>query len=153
MEYRARITHEGTRTLAEFPDCPGCQTFAEKNESIEAMAEDALNGWLETHLLEARGAPPKPKTKEGLAVRVRLGLAVKLELRWARVKAGLTQGEVGKLAGVSQQMVAKVEHPDYSAGIDVLERVARALGCDLNIALQRIPKPKAVSSSRRLATV
>ncbi len=148
MEYRARITHEGGRTLAEFPDCPGCQTFAEAGEDVARLAAEALEGWLETHLAHGK-APPAPAARAGLAVRVNAQLAAKLELRWARNAKGLSQARVAKLAGVTQQMVAKVEHPDYDAGLDVLERVAHALGCRLNIELQRIPKRR---SARRLAT-
>jgi len=47
MEYPAVLTTEGPRTLAAFPDCPGCQTFAEADEDILARAQEALEGWLE----------------------------------------------------------------------------------------------------------
>ena len=32
MRYVALLTKEGAQTLAEFPDCPGCQTFAEPRD-------------------------------------------------------------------------------------------------------------------------
>lgn len=40
------VTYEGTRTLVEFPEAPGCQTFAEAGESIEQLGREALEGWL-----------------------------------------------------------------------------------------------------------
>lgn len=57
MRYAAIITKEGRNTLAEFPDCPGCQTFAEPGESIAAQAQDALMGWLAAHLATGEVAP------------------------------------------------------------------------------------------------
>ena len=38
MQYPAIITQEGKQTLAEFPDCPGCQTFADPGEDILDLA-------------------------------------------------------------------------------------------------------------------
>jgi transcriptional regulator with XRE-family HTH domain/predicted RNase H-like HicB family nuclease len=143
MEYCARITHEGSQTLAEFPDCPGCQTFADAGEDVTVVAAEALEGWLEAHLANGKVPPAPSSSRTGLPVRVNALLAAKLAVRWARNEKGLTQAQVAKLAGVAQQMVAKVENPDYGAGIVVLERVARALGCNLTIELQRIPTTKA----------
>jgi predicted RNase H-like HicB family nuclease/DNA-binding XRE family transcriptional regulator len=135
MEYRAKITREGKYTLAEFPDCPGCQTFSEPKENIEDVAREALEGWLETHLQNGE-VPPAPKARSGLPIRVNAMLAVKIALRRARAEKEMTQAQVAKLAGVTQQMIAKAEHPDHGVGLDVIERVAVALGCDLDIDLR-----------------
>jgi DNA-binding XRE family transcriptional regulator/predicted RNase H-like HicB family nuclease len=136
MRYAAILTKEGKHTLAEFRDCPGCQTFADPGESIEAQAEDALVGWLETHLLTG-DAPPRPARKaprgKVLWVQVPPKLAVKIALRWARQDAGLTQGQLAKRLGVSQQQVALLEKPDTNPTIDTLERAARALGARLEV--------------------
>jgi DNA-binding XRE family transcriptional regulator/predicted RNase H-like HicB family nuclease len=141
MKYPAVITREGRATLAEFPDCPGCQTFAEPGESIEAQAGDALVGWLET-TLAAGEMPAQPSRKLRAARGARLlwipvpaRLAVKLALRWQRQAAGLSQAKLAKLAGVSQQQIAKLEDPDSNPTIETLERVAKALGAHLEIGL------------------
>ncbi len=60
MHYTAVVTKEGKQTLAEFPGCPGCQTFADPGEDIAERAEEALAGWLEAHLASGQ-APPEPK--------------------------------------------------------------------------------------------
>ena len=52
------ISKEGKFTLLIFPDCPGCQTQADPGELIEVEAAEALQGWLETHLLDGE-APPR----------------------------------------------------------------------------------------------
>lgn len=134
MQYRARITLEGNQRLAEFPDCPGCQTFVGPGEDIAAAAAEALEVWLESHLAHGE-VPPAPRARSGLPVRVSGQLATKVGLRMARHKKGLSQAQVARLAQLSQQMVAKVENPDYAAGLDVIERVAKALGYELSIEL------------------
>jgi DNA-binding XRE family transcriptional regulator/predicted RNase H-like HicB family nuclease len=138
MRYAAVITKEGRNTLAEFPDCPGCQTFAEPGESIAAQAEDALSGWLEAHLATG-DVPPRPgrRPPKGkiLWVEVPARLAVKIYLRWARADARLTQSEVAKRAGVSQQQIAKLEHPKANPTIETLEKVAAALGARVEVAI------------------
>src|ERR1700694_891471 len=72
-------------------------------------------------LQKARGlSPVEPK------------LAVKLELRWMREDLGLTQADLAKLAGVSQPAIAQLESPDSNPTIDTLNRVARAMGAEID---------------------
>ena len=141
MQYPAIVTEEGRATLAEFPNCPGCQTFADPGEEIVEQAQDALHGWLEA-TLAAGEVPPKPsvriKAPKGarvLWIPVPAKLAVKLSLRWQRQEAGLTQAQLARRANVSQQQIAKLEHPDSNPTIETLEKVAKALGTHLEIRL------------------
>lgn len=137
MRYPAVITKERKQTLAEFPDCPGCQTYASPGESIQAAAGEALEGWLEATLAR-RDVPPAPSKRvkgEVLWVPVPAQLAAKVSLRRARSEARLTQAELAKLAGVSQPMIAKLENPDSNPTIETMEKVARALGRRLEIQL------------------
>ena len=53
MRYTAVVTKAGKQTLAEFPGCPGCQTFADPGEGIAEPAQGALPGWLEAQLRAA----------------------------------------------------------------------------------------------------
>jgi predicted transcriptional regulator len=59
-------------------------------------------------------------------------LAVKLELRWMRDDLGLTQAELAHLAGVSQPAIAQLESPDSNPTIDTINRVARAMGAQID---------------------
>jgi predicted RNase H-like HicB family nuclease/DNA-binding XRE family transcriptional regulator len=134
MEYRARLTKEGSNWLVEFPDCPGCQTFgASKGEALR-MGQDAVEGWLESHLSSGQ-IPPHPKAKRGTPIAIGPTLAVVLQLRWARADQGLTQAAVAKRAGVTQQAIAKLEHPDGNPTLSTLEKVAVALGLRLDVQL------------------
>src|SRR5262245_56818865 len=140
MQYVALVTKEGRRRLAEFPGCPGCQTFAEPNEDIEAVAKEALEGWLEAHLV-AGEAPPRPrkirarKNQHPLPVTISPMLATKITIRQARLAAGLTQAQLAKRTGLSQPAIARLEDPDHNPTLETLQRVADALDSDLLITL------------------
>ena len=134
MRYPAIVTKEGKFTLAEFPDCPGCQTFVEAVGSIATRAAEALEGWLETSL-EFGDAPERPSKRTSapkggavLWVPVPPKLAAALEIRWARRAAHLSQTELGKLVGVTQQQIAKLERATGNLSLETLEKVAHALG-------------------------
>src|SRR5437660_12774311 len=62
MEYLAQLSKEGRRTLISFPDCPGCQTFADRRDEVDALAREALEGWLEAHLVTG-DVPPVPSPR------------------------------------------------------------------------------------------
>jgi predicted RNA binding protein YcfA (HicA-like mRNA interferase family)/transcriptional regulator with XRE-family HTH domain/predicted RNase H-like HicB family nuclease len=155
MHYAAFISREGKHLLAEFPDCPGCQTFAEQGDRIASTAREALEGWLEAHLVNGQ-IPPRPVEhdtapvgKKLARIGVRPGLAAALLLRWAREDAGLSQRELGVLARVSQQQIAKLENPDENPTLETIEKVARALGLDLHLGFEQPDRvslpPKAVA--------
>jgi DNA-binding XRE family transcriptional regulator/predicted RNase H-like HicB family nuclease len=142
MQYHAIVTRDGKRRLVEFIDAPGCQTFAEPNEDVAAVAADALIGWLEAWLVDEDEGPPQPRRSvrapgsgELLAVRVPAVLAARIELRWAREAVGLSQAALAKRIGVSRQSVSKLERPGKDLQVGTLERVARALGLTVDVHL------------------
>ncbi|HET6921816.1 MAG TPA: helix-turn-helix transcriptional regulator [Anaeromyxobacteraceae bacterium] len=137
MRYLAIVTRDRRFTLARFPDCPGCQTFVGRAAAIGRAAREALEGWLEAELLAGR-APPRPSARVRRTPGARLlpvapspRLALAVQLRWARRDAGLTQEELARRLGVSQQQVAKVERPDANLTLATLLRVAGALGLEI----------------------
>ena len=127
--------------MAEFPDCPGCQTFASAGEDILTAAREALEGWLEVHLEEG-DLPPVPSVrvhvpKGGRKALIRIDalLAVRLQLRWERQRRGYSQAQLGKLLNVSRQQVALLEAPDGNPTLKTLAKAAAALGLELEVAL------------------
>jgi hypothetical protein len=79
-------------------------------------------------------APPEPKKIRAknrgrlLQVPVPAKLAVKLARRWARKRAGVTQSELARRAGLSQPAIARLEDPDHNPTLDMLE--PGRPGCD-----------------------
>jgi DNA-binding XRE family transcriptional regulator/predicted RNase H-like HicB family nuclease len=152
MHYAAYIWREGKYILAEFPDCPGCQTFAENGDKLASAAHEALEGWLEAHLVDGQ-VPPRPVERKSAPagkklarIDVRAGLAAALLIRWARDNAGYSQAKLGKLAGVSQQQIAKLEDPDENPTLETLEKVGKALGLAVTLGFDppgRISVPPA----------
>jgi DNA-binding XRE family transcriptional regulator/predicted RNase H-like HicB family nuclease len=136
MYYLAKVSREGKFWLAEFPDAPGCQTFAESRAALDTMARDALDGWLRSWLVTGE-TPPVPKGKrvtgDSLRVTVSPDLATAMQLRWAREAAKLTQAELAKRAGVSQQQIAKLEKPGENPTIGTLAKIAKALGRNVDV--------------------
>ena len=141
MQYLAIITREGDATLAEFPDCPGCQTFARKGQDLYERAKDALEGWLEI-ALEDGEAPPRPGSvavpakAKTMAVQIDSRLAVAIAFRWARLEASWSQSELARRVGVSQQQIAKLEQPDANPTLETIEKVAKAFGLQVDVELR-----------------
>jgi predicted RNase H-like HicB family nuclease/DNA-binding XRE family transcriptional regulator len=136
MKYFAKLTQEDGQWLVEFPDCPGCQTFGKtKLEALE-MAREALEGWLETSLLHG-DVPPHPRPRRGTPVWVRPRLEVAIQIRWLRDELRLTQGQLAKRVGVSQQQIAKLENPDANPTIGTLEALAQNADARLTISFSR----------------
>ncbi|MBK7579809.1 MAG: type II toxin-antitoxin system HicB family antitoxin [Myxococcales bacterium] len=136
MHYHAKLDREGRQWTAVFVDAPGCATCAPSKERVLAAARKALEGWLEAHLVDGR-SPPKPastaRRAEPIAVDPQLAVAV--SLRWARQAAGLTQAQLARRVGVSQQQMAKLERPGANPSIATLRKVADALGVQVHFDL------------------
>lgn len=140
MQYVAILKREGANTLVSFPDCPGCQTFGRTRERALLNAREALEGWLESHLV-AGDAPPQPTRRETRSssrlapVSISPILAVRIQLRWARQSLGLTQDALAKRVGVTRQQIALLESPDSNVTLRTLERVASAMNLRLDVRL------------------
>lgn len=153
MYYQAKVIREGDKWSAEFPDCPGCQTCSDSMEELQRDAKEAVEGWLECQLVGGR-VPPQPKEYRGedfMRVDIDPILAVRLQIRLARHAAGMTQQDLAKRAGVSQQQIAKLEHPDLNPNLATLVKVAKALGMVLDIRFEK--KGRVVTSANELPQV
>ncbi len=136
MRFEAVITKEDGNILARFPQCPGCQTFVEEGEDIEAAAREALEGWLLTSLehgeVPAFGkANRAPKHAEILLIQVPTKIASAIRVRVARRRANLTQAQLGKLVGKAQPLIAQIEGARANPTLSTLDRLAQALDVPL----------------------
>lgn len=153
MRYAARLVREGKFTLIEFPDAPSASVYAEPGEDPRAVAREALEEWLERELRHG-DAPSRPGgdgtdgAGDVFAVPIDPSLAVRLQLRWARQDAGISQGQLADLVGVSRQQISLLESADANLTLRTLERVASALGLAVEIALVQAENP-AFNRTRR----
>ena len=60
--------------------------------------------------------------------RVRIGNRIK-ELRQKR---GISTYRLAEMTGLKQPNIARIESGRYSTGVDILSKIAAALGCDLD---------------------
>jgi transcriptional regulator with XRE-family HTH domain len=63
-------------------------------------------------------------------------LAVRLGVRWMREELGLSQSQLAGRVGVSKQAISQLESPDANIRMDTLERIAQALGLEVDITLR-----------------
>lgn len=158
MRYPAIVSNEGKHIVAEFPDCPGCQTFATAGEDIDVMAAEAVAGWLAVGLEDGE-VPPRPSTGPRAPAGARIHwigvpprLAAALALRWARSEAGLTQDELAARVGVTQQAVAKLERDEGNPTLATLEKVARALGMRVELGLEPVRESRLKQATDKRAS-
>ena len=59
------------------------------------------------------------------------------QLRNARIESGLTQKELGKIIGVSRQLVTRIESGNQNVTIKTLQKLAGALDYSITIELSQ----------------
>lgn len=65
-----------------------------------------------------------------------LALELVAEISYQRQGKGMSQTELGKLAGVSQKTVSRIENGVYIPTLDTLGRLLNALGCKPRIIFE-----------------
>jgi antitoxin HicB len=135
--YFARITRQRpSGYLAEFPDLPGCLTEGDTLESALAAAREALSGWLHVALKHGDEVPSGRARRGAGYHRIvpDLDVLIPLAVLSARKRRGLTQQQVAKALGISQQAYRKLEVPGKSnPTLRTLERLSEVLGLELTL--------------------
>ena len=68
---------------------------------------------------------------------------VALQLVALRKASGMSQKELAKMAGTSQQQISRLESPSYEGhSLSMLRRVAEVLGAKIHVEIQRNRRPK-----------
>lgn len=142
LQYVAYVRKQGRQHLIEFPAAPGCQTFADREADIYANAKEAIEGWIEAHLVEGMDLPhmhrPPKATERRIHVTISPKLVLALQFRSMRSERGWSQAEIAKRVGVSQQQIAKLEDPDANPTIETIMKVAHAFDMDLMVSFKKI---------------
>lgn len=122
MKYHFKIHKEGSGFWAECLEIPGCLTQGDSKEELQVNMEDAIN----TYLSEPAGSnvlAPLPdntiKTRSNVVlVSVDPQVAMGFNVRYNRIKNGMTQKQAAKMLGMgdlySYQRLEKRCNPTIS---------------------------------------
>src|SRR5258708_21774887 len=98
LQYVAYVRKEGRRHLIEFPDAPGCQTFAAREADIYPTAKEAIEGWIEAHLVEGMDLPlmhrPPKANERCVHITISPKLVLASQFRSLRSAPGWSQAEI-----------------------------------------------------------
>lgn len=139
MRYWAKIKQQKDRSyLVEFPGLDGC--FTEGSSLDEALnhAKEALDGWLAARCDRNLNIPKSVprKGRNFYSIEVSLTIAFVMRLRRLRKKRGLSQAEVARKLGISQQAYAKIETPlKTNPSLHTIQRISTALDADVDLLL------------------
>lgn len=146
MQFHAIVQRERRGFSIVFVDAPGCQTGADDEAEIEPMAQDAVEGWVEAHLVSGTSLPaPKkirrrlPRGASWLTITIPLKIAVRAALMSRRLQLGLSQNQIAVRMKVTRQAYQQLERPDANLRLDTLTRAFDALAVAPVITL--LPKP------------
>jgi antitoxin HicB len=115
IQYPAKIKFDKNDKcyLVEFPDITGCHTYGETLEEAQAMAIEALSGYLESIDLRKMIIPtPSKLTGKNvyyIAPEPKTAFAVWMKLK--RIEKGLTQQKTAELLEINFQSYQKYENP------------------------------------------
>jgi antitoxin HicB len=136
--YFARFTRQrGGGYLVAFPDLAGCLTEGRTLEEALTNAREALSGWLFVTIKKGDELPPA-RVRRGRAHRrivPDLDVAIPLTILSARKRRGLSQQDVARALGITQQAYRKLELPGKSnPTLKTLEHLAEVLGLEIDLS-------------------
>ena len=128
---------DGSAVNLSFPDVPGALTFGTDEAEALALAEDCLIAALRGYM-KLRKAIPAPSAPRGRPVVSLPSLAAaKLALYEAMRKAGLSNVELGRRLGVTENVVRKLLDPDHRSHIGQIEAALAKLGIRLELVARK----------------
>ena len=135
MKYFACISKQKTgEYLVDFPELAGCFTEGKTLEEAKKNASEALNGWLASNC-DMKLDIPDPKVKRGrnfYPIEVDLQINLAIMLRKKRKMKHLSQTQVAKKLGITQQAYAKLEVPTKTnPSLSTLKKLSDTLGIEL----------------------
>jgi antitoxin HicB len=137
LKYPAKFTKmedDGIYYLVEFIDFPEIVTEGDTFKEAFNNAKEALNGCLESDLDRNFTMPSPSKVVEENVYDVEVNFNIELALKLRYLRGALTQTQLAKKLGMSQQAYQKLENPaKCNPKIGTIFNIAKALGKDLDI--------------------
>lgn len=66
-----------------------------------------------------------------------------LTLKETRKRQGLTQAQLADLTGIAQSPLSRIERGEWNVSLEVIERIALAMGVSVEIILSENPRQNA----------
>ena len=76
-----------------------------------------------------------------------------LQIARRRTQKGLTQAALAKRVGTTQQQISRLERPGYRGSLSTIERVAAALGAQVQVRLTAAPAKQSGKSAKNSGKV
>ena len=137
MKYFALIKKESDGSyFINFPELQGCFTEGRILQQARFNATEALNLWLSVAINERNFNIPDPKTRKGkryfpIAVELQTALAIVLK-KTRRIKK-LSQAQVARKPGITQQSYAKLELPlKTNPSLAILQKLSNTLNIEFH---------------------
>jgi DNA-binding XRE family transcriptional regulator/predicted RNase H-like HicB family nuclease len=134
MQFHAIVQREARGYSIVFVDAPGCQTCADHAAEVAPMAQDAVEGWVEAHLVTGTLLPERrpirrrlPAGAYWLTITIPLKISVRAQLMTRRLELGLSQAQMAARMNVTRQAYQQLESPDANLRLDTLTRAFDAL--------------------------
>lgn len=140
MYYTAKVVKLNHKNyLVQFPDLDGCLTEGDTLQEALLNAKEALNGWLAASCDRDLKIPEPKFNKTGknyYQIPIDIKIEFVIKLRRIRKKRGISQAEVARLLGISQQAYAKFESPDTTnPSLDTIQKLADVLDLEVELKL------------------
>ncbi len=107
------------------------QKITLQNDTFSSAAEAAM---LATHLRVIADWLRKEHYDIAMPSLVLQRERIGASIRNLRIQRGLTQTQLAKMAGITQPNLVRIEGGKFSVGIDLLNRIANALGVTISLA-------------------
>lgn len=118
ISYPAKIIYDRSdhAYLVEFPDLPGCVTYAKTMEKAQYNAQEALSLYLESIDQRSEQIPPPSKRtgRNYYPIKPDKPVAFAIWLKNQRAKHGYSQKDVARRLGISYQTYQRFEDPKTS---------------------------------------
>ncbi len=139
MQYFAKIIRQSDGNfLVEFPELPGCLTEGKSFGQAKLNAFEVLNGWLAANCDRNLNIPraKERKGKNYFPIEVDVSIEFVICVRNLRKNRGMSQADVAKKLGISQQAYAKLETPKKAnPSLSTVKKLSEALNAEIDIRL------------------
>ena len=135
MYYMAKISKSDGVYLVNFPDFSNINTYGETLEEAKEMAEEALNGALESDFERGYSLPTPKLTKKRNFYAIDVYPHIEIAYQLRQLRKGKSQVEIARELGISYQAYQKLENPrKCNPTIKTLEKIGDVLGKRLEVA-------------------